>query len=235
MRIVRFVSIGFLIGFLLSQFSCGASAQKYENSRDYEVEDFTRIHLEGGYRVHLKQGEKAALTIEVSDADAFDYYDVESDFSALRITMKERYFSFERITLHITFRELDELHIEGGVKLKTRGYLDVNDLDIKVEGGANMDLRVKADHLTLVGEGGMLIELVGVANKLKAKMSGAAHLDASELEAREVSVSIEGVGTGSVYATKELWASIEGVGKIKYRGEPRVHKSIDGLGTVSED
>jgi hypothetical protein len=235
MRIVRFVSIGFLVGFLLSQFSCGASAQEYENSRDYEVEDFNRISLKGKYRVYLKQGEKAALTIEVSDDDAFDYYDVESDFSELRITMKERYFSFERISLHITIRELDDIHIQGGVKLKTKGYLDVDDLDIKVEGGANIAMKLKADHLTLVGEGGMLLELVGVAEKLDARISGAAHLDAAEMEAREVSVSIEGVGTGSVFATKELWASIEGVGKIKYRGEPNVHKSVEGLGTVSGD
>ena len=235
MKILRFVSIGFLIGFLLAQCSFTSSAQRYNNSREYDVENFTRIHLEGGYKVFLKQGDSPELVIEASDDDVFDYYDVESGFSELRVTMKEKHFHFERLTLYVTFTELEEIHIEGGVKLETTGYIEVEDLGLKVEGGAKIEMNMKARNIKAVGEGGMLFDFEGVAESLDAKVSGAGHLDASELEAKEVSFSIEGVGAGSVYATDELWATIEGVGKIKYRGDPRVHKNVEGIGSISRD
>ncbi|NQU84517.1 MAG: DUF2807 domain-containing protein [Mariniphaga sp.] len=235
MKVIKYASIGFLVGFLLAQFSCSASAQNYNHSRDYKVENFDRIHLEGGYKVILQQGEKASLTVEASDEDTFDYYDISSDFSELTVTMKDRHFHFERLILYITFTDLEDIHIEGGVKLETKGYIEVDDLEIKVEGGAKIEMKLKARDVKAVGEGGMLFDFVGVARSLDAKISGAAHLDAGDLEAKEVTVKIEGVGTGTVHATEELWASIEGVGKIKYKGNPKVHKSVEGVGKITRD
>ena len=98
MKILRVASISFLVGFLLAQFSCQASAQNLDNSRDYKVSDFSRIHLEGGYKVFLKQGDKPSLTIKASDEEAFDYYDVSSDFSELTVTMKRDHWHFEKLT-----------------------------------------------------------------------------------------------------------------------------------------
>ncbi|MBN1820284.1 MAG: DUF2807 domain-containing protein [Prolixibacteraceae bacterium] len=235
MKTLKFASIGFLIGFLLAQFSCNASAQDYKYSRDYSIENFDRIHLEGGYKVLLIQGERPALTIETSDEDAFDYYNIDSDFSELSVTMKDRHFHFEKLTLYITFTELEEISIEGGVKLETRGYVNLDDLYLSVEGGGKIDMNMKAHDIKVVCEGGMLLEFEGIANSFNAHVSGAAHVDAGNLEAKEVTVRIEGVGTCGVFATDELWANIEGVGKIKYHGDPRVHKSVEGIGTVSRD
>ena len=81
----------------------------------------------------------------------------------------------------------------------------------------------------------MLFDFQGEAKSLDAHVSGAGHIDASELKVKEASFKIEGVGTGSVYATDELWATISGVGKLKYYGNPKVHKNIEGIGTVSKD
>jgi hypothetical protein len=235
MKIFKFASIGFLIGFLISQFTFKASAQDDEKTRAFKVDNFSKISLDGGYKVFLKQGEKTALKVKVSDEDAFDYIDVSSDFSELKVSMKRNYINFDRLTLYITVAELKELRIQGGVKLETTGYIEADDLDVKVEGGAKIEMKVKIGDLKVVGEGGVLFDFEGVANNLDARVSGAGHVDASDLKAKTVTFDIEGVGTGSVYATDELWAHIQGVGKIKYSGQPKVHKTIEGIGTISDD
>lgn len=127
------------------------------------------------------------------------------------------------------------MQIEGGVNLKTKGFLDLNNFYVRVEGGAKIELDIKADDVEIIGEGGVMFEIQGVAGTLDVKVSGAGHVDADELKTRDVKFKIEGVGTGSVYATETLYVDIEGVGKVKYRGTPKVSKNIEGIGTVVPD
>ena len=108
-------------------------------------------------------------------------------------------------------------------------------LYVQVEGGAKIDLEVKAEDIELVGEGGVLVQLDGVAESLDVKLSGAGHVDAEDLRVNDASFKIEGVGTGSVHAVETLYAKIEGVGKVRYTGNPKVTRDIEGLGSVKRD
>ena len=149
--------------------------------------------------------------------------------------MEREFFRFNRVNLYITFKQLEQMEIEGGVNLKTNGYIDLQNFSMSVEGGAKIEMDIKADDVDIVGEGGFLFELEGVTKKLDVKISGAGHVDASDLKAQNVDFRVEGFGTGSVYAVKTLNARIEGVGKIRYKGDPKVTQYIDGLGSVKRD
>ncbi|MDX9909012.1 MAG: hypothetical protein GX792_00535, partial [Bacteroidales bacterium] len=131
--------------------------------------------------------------------------------------------------------KLDDLHILGGVKLDTRGYLDLNNLNILLEGGAKVNLQLKAKKITLENRGGLLCELSGVADMLNARLAGAGHINAGELKAKDVNFKIEGVGTARVFATDKLNASIKGAGKIRYLGNPEVVQNIEGLGSIVQE
>jgi len=204
-------------------------------SKTYELGNFTKIYLEGGYKVYLVQGDENKVVVKASDNDVFDYLKIKNTDNKLRLKVEEDCFNYDRIILYITFKELESIKIEGGVKLKTKGYLDLNDFKMYVAGGAKIELNLKADDVQIVGEGGILFELDGVAKSLDIKITGAGNIDADELRAKNVTVGIEGVGTASVYATETLNAKIEGVGTIKYRGNPKVTKYVDGFGSVKKD
>jgi len=191
--------------------------------------------LEGGYKVYLVQGDENKVVVKASDDDVFDYLKIKNVGSKLRLRVEEDCFNYDRIILYITFKELEKVKIEGGVKLKTKGYLALNDFEMYVAGGAKIELDLKADNVQIIGEGGMLFELDGIAKSLDIKITGAGNIDADELRAKNVTVGIEGVGSASVYATETLNAKIEGVGTIKYRGNPKVTKYVDGLGSVKRN
>jgi hypothetical protein len=216
----------------------GASNASYGQDEDwesktYELNNFRDIYLKGGYKVYLIQGNENSLTVKASDDDVFDYLKIKNDRSSLGLEIDRKYFNFDRVNLYITFKNIERIEIEGGVRLKTKGYLDLNDIYVSVEGGAKIELDMKARNVEITGEGGVLFELDGVADRLKVHLSGAGHVDASELKTKDVTFRVEGVGTGAVYATETLHAKIEGVGKLKYRGNPEVTKDIEGLGSVS--
>ena len=226
--------------FLLITLFLGASSICYGQDEDWETKtykltEFRDIYLKGGYKVYLIQGKENSLMVKASDEDAFDYLKVKNDRSSLGLEIDRKHFNFDRINLYITFKDIERIEIEGGVRLKTKGYLDLKDIYVSVEGGAKIELDMKARDVELNGEGGVLYELDGVADRLTVHLSGAGHVDASELKTKDVIFQVEGVGTGTVYATETLYAQIEGIGKVKYRGNPEVTKDIQGLGTVSRD
>ncbi len=226
----------FILLVFLTQ-SCILSASPEWNddgARTYDIANFERIVLEGGYKVILVQSDQPGLRIK-ADEKLHEYIQVDSDGHTLSVTLRERHLNFEGVTLYIEFVDLQELRIEGGVKLETRGYVDMKDFYLRVEGGAKIEMEMKVDHLKVVGEGGVSFDFRGVAKTMDARISGAGHLDADDLKTQEVTIEIEGVGGGSVYATDFLKAKIEGVGKIRYKGNPKVEKTIEGLGFVSPE
>ncbi len=201
-------------------------------SKKYDIDDFSSLRLYGGYKVFLSQGKQTGIEVKARDYDVLDNLKVENWGDELSLIIKEEFFAYKRIRVYVTFKELNEIAVEGGLNLESDGYLDLDDLDLQIQGGAKIDLQMKADDVKVTGEGGVLIDLNGVANSLMVKLSGAGHLDANELKTKDVDIEIEGVGTGSVYATEKLHTKIEGVGKVSYKGDPKVIKEIDGLGSV---
>lgn len=212
-----------------------ANFQSNRESKIYEIGDFSELLLEGAFKVHLIQGEETSLRVEASDPAAFDYLNVTNRNGYLHLHVDREPFDFSRVSLFITFKTLERLEIKGGVKLKTRGYLNLNDLFVSLEGGAKIELQAKARDITIESEGGVMFDLDGIARSLDVQVSGAGHIDAGELECKEVSFKIEGVGTGRVFATEKLYAQINGVGKIRYLGNPEVTENIDGLGSVDRE
>lgn len=239
MYILRLTSLIFSLGLLVSRLFAAPVTPVQESwddndTRTYKVQPFTKIYLEGGYKVILEQGTQSGLRIK-TDADNFKYIDVQSDSESLSLKIKKKHFDFDELVLYITFKDLEQLEIEGGMSLDTKGYLELKDFYLHVSGGANIEMNIKANRIKVIGEGGVKFEFDGVADELDATISGAGYLNAIELKTKRTDCKIEGACAASVYATDILNATISGVGKIRYKGDPQVFKKIEGIGLVSHD
>lgn len=239
MYLLRISSLIFALGLLVAKLF-GSPVESVQKSwegtetRTYNIEPFTKIYLEGTFKVVLDQGARPGLRIK-TDVDNFQHIDVQSDAQSLNLKIKKKNLNFERLTLYITFKDLEKMVIEGGVQMETTGYVDLKDFYLHVEGGANIEMNMKANRLRVIGAGGVKLEFDGIVNELDASISGAGYLDAANLKAKRADVRIEGLGAGCVYATDVLNATISGVGKIRYKGEPQVYKRVEGIGLVSRD
>lgn len=223
---------------LLSGVSQAKPAINFQNNREskiYEIGDFSELLLEGAFKVYLIQGDETSVKVEASDPVAFDYLNVTNRNGYLHVHVDREPFNFSRVSVFVTFKTLGRLEIEGGMKLRSRGYLDLEDLFVSLEGGAKIELQTKANDITIETEGGVMFDLNGVAQSLNVKIAGAGHIDAGELECKNASFKIDGLGTGRVFATETLFAQIKGVGKIRYLGNPEVTENIEGLGSVSRE
>lgn len=239
MYLLRITSLIFALGVLVSKLFAEPVMPVYRagdetNVRTYNIQPFTKIYLEGAFKVVLEQGSQSGLKIKTEE-DNFRYIDVQSSIETLSLKITKKHFDFDELILYVTFKDLEKLEIQGGVNLETKGYVDLKDFSLRVEGGATVEMNMKANRVDLVGEGGVKFEFDGVSDELVARISGAGYMDAIDLKVRKCDIRIEGVGAGSVYATESLNATISGVGKIRYKGDPKVFKKIEGVGVVSPD
>lgn len=239
MYFLRLTSLIFALGLMISKLFASSTepvVQRWDDSdtRTYQVQPFTKIQLEGSFKVIIEQGSVPGLRIK-TDEDNFKYIDVQSDAQTMSLKVTKKHFDFDELILYVTIKDLEKLEIEGGLSLETHGYIDLKDFYMRVSGGASIEMNLKANNIKLIGEGGVKYEFDGVAESMDATLSGAGFFDAVDLKTKKTSIKIEGVGTGSVYATDILNVSISGVGKIRYKGEPQVFKKIEGIGLVSND
>lgn len=223
----------FIFFMLLFTFLGAAGSNQWDDviEKTYDVKDFSSVSIEGKFKIVLEQTDKAKLMIK-ADEEAFEYITVDNSFDQLKIT--KRRFDLQSITIYISFVDLKELDIEGGVSLETIGFLDLKDIKIHVEGGVKVEMGLKADRIELSGEGGVYFSLQGVADEMQAYISGAGYMNAEELKCSNVTVDVEGVGSAIVYASEKLKGSIKGVGSIKYKGNPLVEKHVEGIGGINE-
>jgi hypothetical protein len=226
----------FLIIFFSISFVQLANGQEDSRlSRTYDTGDFTELFLEGAFGVELIQGNSSSLEVQTSDERAFDYLNITNKRGKLHLHVDRKPFDFSKVTLLVTFKDLERLRILGGIRLETPGFLDLDNLEMLLEGGAKVSLQLKAKDVEIDNRGGVLCEISGIAESLNVRMAGAGHLNAGELRADDVTFRIEGLGTGLVHATKTLKAIIKGAGKIKYSGNPEVFQQIEGLGKVERE
>jgi hypothetical protein len=228
------IQFGIIIFAFFAFSSCVVSGQEDSDMRTIPVEEFSRIYVEGGYRVFLYQTSDPFLKIKAPTESHIDALDIESSAHNLKLSVKRRQLNLSRLELHIGFSNLEELHISGGVKLTTDGFVSMDNLRIFNEGAVNGDIKLKAGTVEVISNGASLFELSGVADKLIVRVAGAAHVNARELTAKEVVFRVEGLGFGSVHATDDLDVRIEGAGKITYKGKPNVRRVVEGLGSVVE-
>jgi len=214
--------------------SCVARGQDDSEMRSIPVNEFSRIYVEGGYRVFLYQVSDPFLKIKAPTDSHIDALDIESNSHNLKLSVKRRQLNLSRVELHIGFSSLDELHISGGVKITTDGFVSMDNLRIFNEGAVYGDIKIKAGTVEVISNGASLFELSGVADKMIVKVAGAAHVNARDLTAKEVVFRVEGLGFGSVHAINDLDVRIEGAGKVTYKGKPNVRRVVEGLGSVAE-
>jgi hypothetical protein len=226
----------FFFSFWLGQLFASNIDHRNEG-KEFKVASFSKVEIEGAYKIYLSQGKKCSLSVD-GDEDLIDDLNVDVERGTLYIDMDDDKVKINRsnsLTLYITVRDLSKLVIEGGVKLYTKGYLELDDFQLKVSGGGRLNMELAAKHVDIKGEGGIWITLEGRAESLDSHFEGAGKLYAKDFETKNVRVKMEGAGWASVYAEESLTAKLEGIGRIKYYGNPKhVNKSVEGLGAISK-
>lgn len=228
-----------LLGFfaLFFVFGCNSGGRTIEGNgivveEERSLGDFSAIEIEGNYILELEQGQPG-LTIQ-ADSNLLSYIQTEVNRSTLVLKSTEDIKGSDGITIRVRYPELEKLEVGGAGKVTNTGTMQARNLEVEVSGAAVVELELEVQRkLTMDLSGAASVTFQGSAQQLEAKLSGAGNLDAYEMQVRDASIELSGVGGAEVYVTDNLQAKVSGVGGIRYKGEPKnIQRQVSGVGSI---
>lgn len=241
-RLIAFLSAILLVTMACSITRLTPTTPPLTNEKDQNVlvseirqlDAFTRIDMDGGAKVILVQGSEHSITVEGSRR-VVDQVITKVNDGVLEINFRDRMLFEnwgESLTLTITFTNLSDFRLDGGVELIADG-LNLENLNITINGGASVkmnDLLLNTLGMTLLGGGD--IQVSGIAETQNVKVSGGTSYKAEDLKSANVSVEIIGAANVVVWATETLNLDLAGAYSVSYWGSPEITQSITGLGEI---
>lgn len=207
-------------------------------TRTFGIADYTKIRVEGPYKVTLTTGVPPFAKASGS-AVALDRIAIEVRGDTLVIHTDPNawggYPGQDPGSVEVTVgtHDLSTASLTGAGSLginKVRGLSFT--LSVQGSGAARID-DVAADQLSVGLAGTASAKLAGHAKKLTAVLRGVSTLDATKLTVPHVDASAEGSGTIDAVAADTARVDASGPATIRFTGRPACDLHVSGSTTVS--
>lgn len=189
----------------------GSGTRKTEKR---DLKPFKSIETSGAYDVDVTCQKPAAFEIE-GDDNILPLIKTEVRDGTLYVSNEKNYTTDRPVSLRITLPDLAGVSTQGAGKVRIA--------------------EVKNDRLELHSSGAAEINASGQSRFVEVGSTGAGKIDAGNLRAEKVLVSVTGAADVDVYATEQLDATVSGAGQVSYGGDPKVvNKNVSGVGSLSK-
>lgn len=177
------------------------------------VSEFNRIDAGGAFTIKVEVGKAPSVRI-AAEENLLGYIRTSVKGNTLVIDTKKNLSPRKEIKILITTPSLSYIEASGA-----------NDIRI---------IGIKGDSFEANLSGAGTLDLSGEAKRFDADLSGAGTINAKDLIARNVSISVSGAASAEVFAKETLDASVSGVGSISYYGNPENTKTtVSGVGSIN--
>ena len=200
------------------------------------VSGFDTIRLDGAGRLLISQGMSESLEIQAED-NLIDELTSQVEGGTLVLGYQERpwrksILPTRPIVYTLVVTDLAKLILNGAGDIDLQS-LQTDALTLEINGAGNFNItNLTADNLSVNLAGTGSITVTGVLAEQEIILDGAGSYQAGDLQTRSTAIKINGLGSGTVWATETLDISINGGGSVGYYGSPSVTQEITGLGEV---
>ena len=202
--------------------------------KEYPVDNFNSIILNGGVNIVYKSGGSGKVLIDAQE-NLFPYIRVSSDDQTLTLDFTDRIWKYNATPLVTVYTpDLSSLTVNGAAKFEQSDTIKGQKFTVNVYGACSGDINLDVDSLQAVLAGAGTTTYHGKASSVKVEIAGAGNMDALDLATKDADITISGVGSGSISCSDNLSVTISGLGNLNYKGDPVVQRVISGLGKVNK-
>ncbi len=198
-----------------------------------QVSGFDRLSLSGIGDVILVQGDEEKLENEGED-NVVQHITTRVVNGTLEIGFeKKAILPTEPIRFYLTMQDIRGL-ATSGVSNLTSDSIDTDRLEINISGTGNIELDdVTAEQLLINVSGAGNFQASGKVTDQQVTLSGAGNYEGGNLESKNTTVTISGIGRVALWATDNLDVTISGTGGVDYYGTPQISQQISGVGSIN--
>lgn len=202
-----------------------------------EVGSFDSIQLDGSGKLVITQGDTNALQIEAEDNILPDLKST-IEGSTLVLGFEEKFWTktllpTETITYSLIVTDLNAITFNGAGDLDMN-LLDTDNLSIIVNGAGQIQIdNLTADYLSIQINGTGNVSISGEVTSQDINISGAGTVQNGDLKTSQTTITANGLGVATVWATDNLEVTFNGGGTLNYYGEPSVIQNINGAADIT--
>ena len=202
------------------------------------IDNYDKVILNIPGEIFYQQFSDSTPYLQIhTDENIFKALDVKVQGNKLIIDVKkDSIIKPSKLTVYTCSHNLSQVMLNGAGKLRLKGEVNSNDLDIIINGAGNLiadSLLCNSLSLNITGAGN--VTLTGASNQSSFKITGAGSIKAFDYFVQDLNCGITGTGNIEVLVSNKLDVNITGSGDITYRGEPQfVNKKITGSGNVRQ-
>lgn len=210
-------------------------------TKEFNIEGFTKVDVGGAFDVQVVKGESFGVNVM---ADDFAHIRVERVNDTLIIKRQgiEWFAPFHiQPKARISMPALTDFTLSGASKAKIKDFNSTNSLGIKVSGASHLeainisggslnaeisgaasltgDIKVKGDANFEVS-GASKLNLIGDANNIKVKVTGASKIELNKFATQDADVEISGASNGSINLNGKMNANVSGASNLYWEGTP---------------
>ncbi len=223
--------------FLLSTLTLSAQwgdkdANRIEENR--EVSSFDAISVGYGIDVHLHQSQKTSVSVKARKEIMDNIVTVVKNGTlVIKVdNWKRKTRGRMDVTVHVP--SLNGISASGGSDVYGKGNWSMDDLEINLSGGSDLEMELTANNIEANASGGSDISLIGNADKIAINCSGGSDVEAKKFKVKHCEVSCSGGSDVDIHVTESIDASASGASDITYKGNPsQVRVQSSGSSDIS--
>jgi Putative auto-transporter adhesin, head GIN domain len=197
---------------VLALIGCGGGDRIIETR---EVAQFDRLEI-SSVDVKVVEGDGRHVRVYAGE-NVIDRVITESSGGVLEINVEDRGIVIGSDPLgdarvEVTAAALEGVEIEGSGDVLLED-LDAQDLELDLQGAADL-------------------EASGTVDRLTASIQGAGDADLSDLSVRTATVEAQGAADVELNVSEQLNVTVQGAGDVSYRGDPVVESEVEGAGDL---
>lgn len=194
-----------------------------------QISNFSGIYVSGGIDLYVKQGEQFSVTVDADNSVLNRLKTVVED-SILKIYPEGGWFRLaNNAKVYVVCKNLNELEASGGSDIYIENEFVAGIVKVRVTGGSDARLNLKAIEVKAEAGGGSDIYLKGVAGSLFVNASGGSDIKAYNCVVARAWIEASGGSDVYVYAQDELSLMATGGSDIKYKG-PAILRKLQSSG-----
>lgn len=136
--------------------------------------------------------------------------------------------------IYVSSKHLESLHIKGVVEFSGTDAVNTEEFTLKMSGVATGEIIFDVESLNIDISGVGSLNISGNADTAIINSSGAGDLNAYNLDTKDASVTLSGVGSVKISCSEKLDVNLSGVGDVSYKGNPELTQNKSGVGSVKK-
>jgi hypothetical protein len=200
---------------LIAAACAGPAAAGNEAAQTRATANFNKVQLDGYFEADIRSGESRTSVVLSGDPSILTRITTDVRDGTLFVGMKSG---------------------TNNVNTPTRVAISLPALRALSNAGAGLVniTGLGGEDIAIANDGAAAIRAAGRASRESLTLDGVGKIDASGVDARDVSADNNGVGRITLRASGRLTMSVNGVGEIRYTGNPAsVQSQVNGLGRIS--